>query len=159
MSESVHVNLSYSDSVVLEEIIFQWPHKMFTFLWLSTLYRGPDLLFEQFWIPFTERWFVPSLIFWWLWRWFSPTCKYCFPIVAPPNPLGTMIWTDLNLHYIRKLSYKYELFWLSGSRENVSMTSSSFCIFVIISPLKRNWLLICTILNSLYSRMICLKFD
>jgi hypothetical protein len=31
-------------------------------------------------------------------------------------------------------------------------------IFVIISPLKRTWPLICTILNSLYLRMICTKF-
>jgi hypothetical protein len=38
------------------------------------------------------------------------------------------------------------------------MTPPHFCIFVIISPLKRNWPLICTILNSPYLRMICTKF-
>jgi hypothetical protein len=31
--------------------------------------------------------------------------------VAPPDTLEI----NLNLHYIWKLSYKYELFWLSGS--------------------------------------------
>jgi hypothetical protein len=28
-----------------------------------------------------------------------------------------MMWTILNLYYIRKLSCKYDLFWLSGSGE------------------------------------------
>jgi hypothetical protein len=36
------------------------PH--FTFLWLSSLWRGPGPLFEQIWIPFTQGIFVPSLI-------------------------------------------------------------------------------------------------
>ena len=40
-----------------------------------------------------------------------------FPIVAPPDPPGIMMLTILNLHYIRKLSCKYDLFWLSGSVE------------------------------------------
>jgi hypothetical protein len=31
-------------------------------------------------------------------------CKYSFPYCSPSRPLGTMIWTILNLHYIRKLS-------------------------------------------------------
>jgi hypothetical protein len=38
------------------------------------------------------------------------------------------------------------------------MTPPHFCIFVVISPLKRTWPLICTIFNSLYLRMICTKF-
>jgi hypothetical protein len=42
------------------------------------------------------------------------TCKYAFPYCGPSRPPGTMIWTNLNLHYIRKLSCKYELFWLCG---------------------------------------------
>jgi hypothetical protein len=60
-----------------------------------------------------------------------------FPIVAPIDPTRTMIWTNLNLHYIRKLSCRYDLFWLSGSWEDSSMTPLHFCIFVIISSLKR----------------------
>ena len=40
-----------------------------------------------------------------------------FPIVAPPDPQGIMMLTILNLHYIRKLSCKYDLFYLSGSVE------------------------------------------
>jgi hypothetical protein len=62
MSESFHVNMSYFDSVVLKEIFFQWPHHIFALLWLSPLWRGPGPLFEQFKIPFTQGWIVPSLI-------------------------------------------------------------------------------------------------
>jgi hypothetical protein len=43
------------------ENFFQWPHQFFAFLWLSTLWRGPGPWFEQFWIPFTQGWFVSSL--------------------------------------------------------------------------------------------------
>jgi hypothetical protein len=40
-----------------------------------------------------------------------------FPYCGPSQPPGAMLLTNLNLHYtwIRKLSSKYELFWLSGS--------------------------------------------
>jgi hypothetical protein len=45
------------------------------------------------------------------------TFKYSFPYCGPIWSPGTMVWTNLNLHYIRKLSCKYELLWLSGSEE------------------------------------------
>ena len=44
-------------------------------------------------------------------------CKYGFPYCGLPLTAGTMISRNLNLYYIRKLSYKYDLFWLSGSVE------------------------------------------
>ena len=44
-------------------------------------------------------------------------CKYGFPYCGPSRPPGTMMLTILNLHYIRQLSCKYDLFWLSGSVE------------------------------------------
>jgi hypothetical protein len=40
-----------------------------------------------------------------------------FPYCGPSRPPGTMISRKLNLHYISKLSCKYDLFWLSGSGE------------------------------------------
>jgi hypothetical protein len=40
--------------MVLEKRIFKWPYPIFTFLWLSPLWRGPGPLFEQSWIPFTQ---------------------------------------------------------------------------------------------------------
>jgi hypothetical protein len=71
---------------------------------------------------------------------FQYTNTKWFPLLCPPPwPLGTMICTGLNLQNIRKLSYKYELFLLSGSKGKKLTTSPNFCIFVIISPLKRNW--------------------
>jgi hypothetical protein len=73
-------------------------------------------------------------------------CKYGFPYCGPSRPPGSMMLTILNLHYIIKLSCKYELFWLIGSgEEDFSMTQPHFCIFVIISPLKRTWPFILTI--------------
>jgi hypothetical protein len=42
ISESFHVNMTYSDSVVLEKKIFKWPHPIFAFLRLSSLWRGPS---------------------------------------------------------------------------------------------------------------------
>ena len=44
-------------------------------------------------------------------------CKYSFPYCGPSRPPGIMMLTILNLHYIRKLSCKYDLYWLSGSGE------------------------------------------
>jgi hypothetical protein len=46
-------------------------------------------------------------------------CKYGFPYCAPSRPPGTMMWTILNLHYIRYLSCKYDLFWLCGFGEEI----------------------------------------
>jgi hypothetical protein len=44
-------------------------------------------------------------------------CKYSFLYCGSSRSPGTMMWTILNLHYIRKLSCKYDLFWLTGSGE------------------------------------------
>ena len=39
--------------------------------------------------------------------------------------------TILNLHYIRKLSYKYDLFWLSGFvEEDFLMNPPHFCDYL-----------------------------
>ena len=62
ISESFHANMTYSGSVVLKKKIFKLTHPIFAFLRLSPLWRGPGPLFEQFRIPFTQEWFMPSLI-------------------------------------------------------------------------------------------------
>jgi hypothetical protein len=54
--------MTYSASVVLENTILEWPHLIFAFLQLSPLWRGLGLLLEQFRIPFTQGWFMQSLI-------------------------------------------------------------------------------------------------
>ena len=62
ISESFHINFSFPGPVVLEKKIFKWHHPIFAFLWLSPLWRRPGHSFEQTWIPFTQGWFVPSLV-------------------------------------------------------------------------------------------------
>jgi hypothetical protein len=74
--------------------------------------------------------------------------------MAPPDPPGTMIWTNLNLHCIRKLSCKYELFWFCGSRDPTLFLH--FCDYL---PLEKNLALLLNNLNSFHPRMICTKFD
>jgi hypothetical protein len=59
-----------------------------------------------------------------------------FPICGPSRPLGTLACTNLNLHYIRKLSCKYELFWLSGSGEDFLVTPPHFCDYL---PFEKTW--------------------
>jgi hypothetical protein len=99
------------------------------------------------WIPIMQEMLVTSLIEiskMFHFKRFFPihNCKMC----PPPWLSGTIICTCLNLHYLRKLSYKYEFFWLSGSQgKTFSMTLPNFCIFVITSPLKRTWPFISTI--------------
>ena len=68
MSESFHVNLNFSGSVVLEKKIFK------DFSYIST-------------------------------------CKNGLPYCGPIQPPGAMILTNLNLHYVKKLPCKFELFW------------------------------------------------
>jgi hypothetical protein len=54
-----------------------------------------------------------------------------FPIVALPNPPETMICTNLNLQYFRKLLCKSELFWFYGSWEkDCYMTPPHFCDYL-----------------------------
>ena len=127
ISESFHVNMTYSGSVVLMRKIFKWPHPIFAFLWLSPLWRGPGPFFTNCWqyrVSFTQGSFMPSLIeigllFLEKRIFFFNTniSEYGFPNYGPSRNPGTMISRNLNLHYIRKLSCKYDLFWLSGSGE------------------------------------------
>jgi hypothetical protein len=65
------------------------------------------------------------------WRRFL-TCRYgsLFCGLYPPPP-GTMIWTNLNLHYIRKLSSKSELLVL----EKIFKWPHSIYAFLWLSPL------------------------
>ena len=62
ISESYPVNMTYTDSVVLEKKIFKWPHPIFAFLRLSPFWRRPGPIFEQFRISITQGWFMLSLI-------------------------------------------------------------------------------------------------
>jgi hypothetical protein len=83
--------------------------------------------------------------------------KNAFPNCCPKFwPPGTMILINFNLHYIRKPSCKFDLFW---PRDFEKKFKWSHPIFVIIFPLKMAWSFICTNLNSHYAKMIFNEFD
>jgi hypothetical protein len=59
------------------------------------------------------------------------TCKNGFPYCGPIRPPGAMIFTDLNLLYITKLPYKFQLSWPGGSSEKDFLISSPyFCNYL-----------------------------
>jgi hypothetical protein len=71
-----------------------------------------------------------------------------------------MIWTNLNLHFIRKLSWKYELFWLRDPwGKDFHMIPTLICISVIISPWNRTRPFFSTFWKSFHPRIICTKLD
>jgi hypothetical protein len=74
------------------------------------------------------------------WRWASPS----FEQTLIPLPPGQFVISLVKIGQVvlEKKTFKWP-----------------HPIFVIISPLKRNWPFIWTILNSLYPRIICTKFD
>jgi hypothetical protein len=120
MSESFHVNMSYTGSVVLKGGRSLTLPNFGIFGIISPLKRNWPF-HVQFRISFTKGRFVLSLIEIGLLvlekiLFNINTCEYGFPYCGPIRPPGTMIWTNLNLHYtcIRKLSFKYDLLidWL-----------------------------------------------
>jgi hypothetical protein len=126
ISGSFYVNLCFSGFVILEKKSFGWPYPIFVII--SLLKRTWPFISPNF-NPFMQRWFVRSLIKIGSLvlekkiykRFFSniDACKNCFPHCGPTRPPGTMICTNLSLHYIRKLLCKSELFWLCGSWEDI----------------------------------------
>jgi hypothetical protein len=82
-SESFHINMSSSGSVL--EKIFRWPHPVFTFLWLSLLCRrsGPLLKKVVFPLPKDDLYQVWLNLAHWFWRRnflkiFSVFLLFCF---------------------------------------------------------------------------------
>jgi hypothetical protein len=101
--------LRFSGPVVAKKA-FKCLHSSLIFLWLSPLWWGPTYIFEQTYARFTKEWFVPSLIEIGLMglekilrEYFQ--YKHVLKNVSP----WTIIWTNLNLHYIWNLSWKSEL--------------------------------------------------
>jgi hypothetical protein len=101
--------------------------------------RKPGRSFGQFLILFTQG-FVPSL--------FKLTTgsgddyfqhKSGFPYCGPSRSPVTMILRNVNLHYIRKLSCKHQLFWLSGSCEEAFLNYyTQFLHFCDYPPSEEN---------------------
>jgi hypothetical protein len=81
-----------------------------------------------------QNWFVDQMFH--LKRFFPIyKCKNCFPSCCPSRPLGIIICTSLNLHYVKKLLCKYKLFWLSGSRKEKIQWINPIFTFLWLSPL------------------------
>jgi hypothetical protein len=89
----------------------------FSRLLRHTIYSNPDPHGD------TKGWFVPSFIEIGLLVLEEEIFlkinifKYGLYHCGPSPPPRTMTWTILNLHYIRKLLCKYDLFWLCVSTE------------------------------------------
>ena len=66
------------------------------------------------------------------------------------------IWTNLNPLY--PTMFVPSLIEIGPVEADFYILLMYFCFFVIISPCKRVWSLICINLNSLYPRMNCVKF-
>jgi hypothetical protein len=56
---------------------------------------------------------------------------------GPSRPLGTIIYTRFNLHYVRKLSCRSELFWLSDLENKNFQWPHPIFEFLWLSPLGR----------------------
>jgi hypothetical protein len=81
-----------------------------------------------------------------------------FPIVALSDPRGPQFLQTWICTISGSLcvNLSYSGFVVLGK---ILKWPTLFCIFVIISTLKRTWPLICASLNSLYLGMSCTKFD
>jgi hypothetical protein len=78
-----------------------------------------------------------------------------FPLCCPTWPPGSINWINLNLHYVRKLSCKSQLFLLSSSWKDFTL----FLYFCDYPPLKKTWSFLWTNWNFLCPWMIHTKFN
>jgi hypothetical protein len=138
MSGSYHVNLRFYGPVVHEKKICKWSYLIFALLWLSPFQEDLALHLNKVEFPSWKN----ALYQAWLklaWRFilkhsFQYThVKIVSPLVVPPLPMRTIICTSVNMQYVRKLSCKSGLFWLSGSQ-----TSTHIFTFCYHLPLDEN---------------------
>jgi hypothetical protein len=88
------------------------------------------------------------------------TCINSFPHCGPPDHGGGGHgFNKLAFVLCLKASLKNSAFLAQWFLRRFLYDPNSFLIFLITSPLRRIWSFIWTNLNSLYSRIICTKFD
>ena len=104
--------------VLQEKKIIKFSHCIF-FYFVIILGKELDPSFEHTWIPFTQEWFVPSLVeidpvvldkkifklHYWLFAISSIHFLY-FGIISPWIRVGPFIWTNLNFLYQRMICAK-----------------------------------------------------
>ena len=82
-----------------------------------------------------------------------------FVIIFPWKKEGPFIWTNLNSLHPKMIHAKFGWNWPSGSGEEDFLNLAMyFPYFGIISPWKRAEPFICTNLNPLSQKMLCVKF-
>jgi hypothetical protein len=79
--------------------------------------------------------------------------KMALPYRGPSQPLGTMNWIKLILHYVWKLSCTSVFLVLWFMRRKYSNDPSYFCTFMLNPPMKSIWPFIWKNLNSLNARI------
>jgi hypothetical protein len=161
MSDSFHVKFSFSGFIVLK-----WHQPIFTFLWLTPLWRGPGPLIEQTWFPSTKNNTYQVLLILACWfrrrfsKIFSVILLFCYYLpLEKSNPLHLselestspkddlcQVWLELALWFWRRFLkdpilflhfFDYLPLWRGPGP---------------LSKKKKN-------LNSLHPRLICTKFD
>jgi hypothetical protein len=141
---SFYVHLNISGTVIFERKIPKRPHTVFVILnllkktwpfYLNKLeFSSPKNDLCRAWWKLT-RWFWKRRFlkdyfqYKHMNRWFS----YCGPIW----PLGTMIWTNMNMNYVRKFSCRYEIFWPSNSWDFQMTPPLAIFAFLWLSSLWR----------------------
>ena len=93
--------------VVLEKKIFKLRQYIFTLWLLSPLGKRHDPSFEKTWIPFTQGWFVPSLLK--LFQWFWRRRNKCEKFMRTTTPM-----TDNGQILIRKAHLSLWLRWANN---------------------------------------------
>ena len=129
------------------------------FLNYLPFWKGRALHLNETWIPFTQEWFVPSLVK------IGPMvpekilkiCQCIFAIISPWKRARPFIWTNLNPFHPKMICAKFAWNWASGSGENFKNLSMYFWYFVIIFPWKRTGLFIWTNLIPLHPKIIWAK--
>jgi hypothetical protein len=103
-------------SVVLE--IFEWPHSIFTFLWLALLRRGPSPLFEKKNFHSLHSKII-CIKFDWIWPAGSGeedllklrVYFYSFDFICPWRGTNPFVWTNLNPLPPRMICSKSTKIW------------------------------------------------
>lgn len=76
----------------------------------------------------------------------------------PPNSRSSRFLTCLNLHNLRMLQHRFQLFRPHISEKYFWKIKANFQLFFIISPWKKVWPFIFTTLNFLHLIILCKKF-
>jgi hypothetical protein len=93
---------------------FKRPHPIFTYLWLSPLWRGPDPLFELFVSSLVE---IDPVVLEKIFK-RPPSYFHIFVIISPLKRTWPFIWSNLNFLHPRIICTKSAWIWFAGSGDD-----------------------------------------